>query len=116
MAEHLTDVHAQSAVITMQACKALGFRQDDLVATSDVIAGKNIAATCSALWSVASACVARSYKVQRPSDWRVRAYQMSQAHYDGPDVSLARTYVLGPTRRAGLLHVLSGDAVHVQLA
>lgn len=59
-------------VFTMQACKALGFRQDDLVATSDVIAGKNIAATCSALWSMASACVARSYKVQRPPDWHLR--------------------------------------------
>ena len=79
-AEQLTDVHAQSAVFTMQACKALGFRQDDLVATSDVIAGKTIAATCSALWSVASACVARSYKVQRPSDWHLRDYQTPQAH------------------------------------
>ena len=47
----------------MQACKALGLRQDDLVATSDVIAGKGTSAACSALWSVASACVERCYKV-----------------------------------------------------
>ena len=79
-AEQLSDVHAQSAVFTMQACKALGFRQDDLVATSDVIAGKNVAATCSALWSMASACVSLSYKVQRPSDWHLRYYQAPQAH------------------------------------
>ena len=47
----------------MQACKALGLRQDDLVAISDVIAGKGTSAACSALWNVASACVERCYKV-----------------------------------------------------
>ena len=47
----------------MQACKALGLRQDDLVATSDVLTGKNITATCHALWSLATACVEQGVKV-----------------------------------------------------
>ena len=50
--------------LSAQACKALGLRQDDLVATSDIIAGKNTAGACSALWSVASVCVERCYKVR----------------------------------------------------
>jgi len=49
--------------MSMQACKALGLRQDDLVATSDIIAAKNTASACSALWRVASVCVERCYKV-----------------------------------------------------
>ncbi len=50
--------------LSAQACKALGLRQDDLVAASDIIAGKNTAGACSALWSVASVCVERCYKVR----------------------------------------------------
>ena len=52
------------AALSAQACKALGLRQDDLVATSDIIAGKNTAGACSALWSVASVCVERCYKAR----------------------------------------------------
>ena len=48
---------------SLQACKALGLRQDDLIATSDIVAAKNTAGACSALWSVASVCVERCYKV-----------------------------------------------------
>ncbi len=47
----------------VQACKVMGLRQDDLVATSDVITGKNITATCHALWSLAAACNEKSMKV-----------------------------------------------------
>lgn len=50
--------------LSLQACTALGLRQDDLVATSDIIAGKNTAGVCSTLWSVASVCVDRCYKVR----------------------------------------------------
>lgn len=52
-----------SMAAAVQACKVLGFRQDDLIATSDVLTGKNITATCHALWNLASACVEQGVKV-----------------------------------------------------
>ena len=108
----LTDVHADFDTLNAQVCKALGFRQDDLVAISDVIAGKSIAAACSALWSVASACEARSYKVRHPSDCCLQDHEAPLAHKDCPDISAALTPLSSPH----LACTLSGNATQAQSA
>ncbi|CAK0783206.1 hypothetical protein CVIRNUC_006405 [Coccomyxa viridis] len=89
-----------------EACKALGFRQDDLLATSDVIAGKDIAATCSALWSMASACVARSYQgvpefVTRTEKMHLRMNAMSRSRSAEKAQKLGNTVVNKQESAAG---------------
>ncbi|BDA47477.1 hypothetical protein COCOBI_10-3250 [Coccomyxa sp. Obi] len=67
-----------------EACKVLGFRQDDLIATSDVLTGKNITATCHALWNLATACVDQGVKgipefASRAEQAQLRADCMSRS-------------------------------------
>jgi hypothetical protein len=50
----------------LQACKVMGLHQDDLIATADIIAGKNVTATCHGLWSFASACIEQGIQVCCP--------------------------------------------------